>query len=144
MHNVFYASGFLYHPPSQQILLQQFTTDTNHPAVWTVFSEKGVENETPESAFHRMVTESLGVKVTKKSCYFIYDYVHKDLKVPHFTHYAVVNKLYEEDDLLTENKTAWFPFKQLIKLPMSPQARQECTVGQRVINLATRELNPTG
>jgi ADP-ribose pyrophosphatase YjhB (NUDIX family) len=141
MHNSFYASGFLLHPSSQRILLQQYNSDSQVPE-WTLFSTAGKGQETPNQAFHRLITEELGVPVKITDVYAVYDYSHKEKNVPHHIFYAVVDKVDEEETPLIENKTSWFYFRQIIKLTMKPQTKQDITVGQRVINLAIRELLP--
>jgi ADP-ribose pyrophosphatase YjhB (NUDIX family) len=142
MHNEFYASGFIYHPPTQQILLQQYTSKTNQPPLWTLFGGKNQQDETPVKTFHRIISEKLGLPIAEDACFSVYDYFHKDKGVTHFIHYAVTEELFDEEAVLTENKIGWFNFKQIMKLPMKPQTKQDITVGQRVINLAIRELLP--
>jgi hypothetical protein len=142
MHNSFYASGFLFHPSSRQILLQQDSQEQPKPE-WSLFSTAGTESMSPAEAFHRMLCDTLGITLKKEACLPIYDYLHKEHRVPHYIFYAEVDEVYDEESLLTENKTAWFQFRQIIKLPMQKQCRQDITVGQRVIDLALRELLPT-
>lgn len=142
MHNEFYASGFIYNPASQQILLHQFQIKPDQPALWTLFGGKSQGDETSEQTFHRVITEKLGLPIPVDSCFAVYDYYHKDKKMNHFIHYAILEEKPEEDTLLTDSETGWFHFKQIIKLPMKPQTKQDITVGQRVINLAIRNLEP--
>lgn len=141
MHKSYYASGFLFHPASEQILLHQDpTSDTPE---WSLFSGANKAKETPEQTFYRIIRDELGIEVDITACHVVYDYQHREKKVPHYIFYAVVDEAYDEEVLLTEHKTAWFYFRQIIKLPMKKQTRQDITVGQRVINLALRELLPT-
>lgn len=142
MHNEFYASGFLYHPASQQILLQQYPSKLNQSPVWTLFGGKNKGKEASDRTFMRIISEKLGLSVAENACFAVYDYFHKDKGVQHFIYYVEVDDLYDEEVILTENKTGWFTFKQITKLPMKPQTKQDITVGQRVINLAVRNLLP--
>lgn len=142
MHNEFYASGFIYHPASQQILLHQYPAKPNQPSLWSLFGGKSQGKETPEKTFHRIITEKLGLEVPVDACFTVYDYYHKDKAMPHHIHYAILEQMPDEDSLETEYTVSWFAFKQIAKLPMKPQTKQDITVGQRVINLAIRELEP--
>jgi len=142
MHNEFYASGFLYHSASQQILLQQYPSLSQPSMYWSLFGGMNQTDETSEQAFLRILAVNLGLTVTPNACFAVYDYVQKNRNTPRFIYYAIVDTLYDEEALLTENKTSWFSFKQVAKLPIEPQTRQDITVGQRVINLAVRQLQP--
>lgn len=142
MHNEFYASGFLYHPASQQILLQQKFSNYQIAPHWSLFGGKNRAEETSNQAFLRILSEKLGLSLSHDTCFTVYDYLQKENRTPHFIFYSVVDDLYDEDALLTANKTSWFTFKQITKLAMKPQTRQDITVGQRVINLAIRQLLP--
>ncbi len=144
MHNEFYASGFIYNPSSQQILLHQFQIKPDQPAIWTLFGGKNQGDETAEKTFHRVITEKLGIPLSLESCFPVYDYFHKDKKLNHYIYYAVFEDLADEDALLADSDMGWFHFKQITKLPMKPQTKQDITVGQRVINYAIREMQLQG
>lgn len=143
MHNEFYVSGFIYHPASEKILLHQHQSSTEEPVQWHMFGGESTEGETPRETFHRIVSEQLGLPIKLTDCYFVYDYPHKEKKIPTYIHYAILEKLPEEELLEDSATTGWFAFKQIAKLPIKKQSKQDIIVGQRVINLAVRELEVT-
>src|SRR5687768_5667531 len=93
MHKDFYASGFLYLPYSQQILLQEITQEipsTHSP--WYMFGDKGRAKEQPEKAFRRIIFDSLKVKLPIQSIHPVYDYFHKSYNATHFVFYGEVEE----------------------------------------------------
>lgn len=134
MHKTFYASGFLYHSPTQQILLQQPTSDSSN--LLTLFTGKSKRGETQIETFQRAIVEILNVKLPLSAIHPIYDYPHAETKEQQYILYAdVPTKVYEKK---MEN-TSWHQFKQLSKLKLAPLTKQDIIVGQRVINAAERE-----
>ncbi len=140
MHKVFYASGFLYRPKSQQILLQQVAKDpsTATSSPWSIFGGINRKEEKTEIAFQRIIYDLLKVKLATKSIYAIYDYFHSGYKKFHYVFYGEVSE--------TQNIHApkgiifsWFTFKQIIKLPFTEATKQDIIVGQRVIQAKLRE-----
>jgi len=128
-----YASGFLYHPETHQILLQQLKTPGNK--YWTLF---GIDNASEENIKDRLleeINESLNLKIKFDSIYSVYNYVHKEKNV--FIFYAVVNKVHEI--LSSDCLYSWFTFKQIQKLPVTEQTKQDLIVGQRVIDSFIRK-----
>jgi len=116
VHKSFYASGFLYHSPSQQILLHKPTTDVA-PILFRGSSRKGTN---PQEIFQRCVEHALEVSIPAKSIHPVYDYVHDRLgKTP---------KTYSQ-----KNKAEWFALSKLSKQTMSEQTRHDIIVGERVI-----------
>jgi ADP-ribose pyrophosphatase YjhB (NUDIX family) len=136
MHKAFYASGFLYHPPTQQILLQQ--PDTTDVTLHT-FGGKNTDEESAEDAFRRIISDKLGIDLPKKDIHLVYDYFNEELGEHYYLFYAETQKP-TLDFKLDDNATVgWFPLKQLPRLKMTEQIRRDITVGQRVINLVERE-----
>lgn len=142
MHKDFYVSGFLYHVPTQQILLQQLPLDSVTSTPWSFFSGKNYKNETPEEAYMRLVEKQLEIKLSPKAVHLVYDYELDEEKLVQHILYGEVKtmkkNLSEKDDALFN----WFTFKQVSKLPIHPQTKQDLIVAQRVINLVERNLLP--
>ena len=134
MHKSFYASGFLFHPPTQQILLQQLTNSSAH---WSLFGGEGLDTETPELTFQRIVHANLHLKLAVRSIIQVYDYFHKELGKNHVIVYARIEKL--KDFSKKNSSLAWFTRQQLHKLHLSEQTRQDITVGHRVIDAKERK-----
>ena len=110
-----YYGGFIYHPKSQQILLQKDSSDQN--STWT------------------LIDASDGKIFGQKLCP-IYDYPVNGGK--HFISYAEIKKLQEFSPI--KNLTfGWFPTAKISKIPLSAQTKQDIVVGKRVIDSATRK-----
>lgn len=109
VHKVVYASGFLYHSGSAQILLQQNLSDPR--STWTLL-------ECPSGKI-------LGYKTRP-----VYDYVAKGKK--YVISYAEVKKVKDFPD---KGKLSfkWFTVKEISKLSLSAQTKQDIIVGHRVI-----------
>lgn len=114
MHKIVYASGFLYHPDSAQILLQQNSSDPK--PIWTLL-------------------ECANGKIFGQKTRPIYDYVAKGKK--YVISYAEVKKT--KDFLAVKNLSfKWFTVKEISKLPISAQTKQDIIVGHRVIDSEIR------
>ncbi len=109
MHKNVYASGFLYCPSSAQILLQQNLF--NPKPTWTLL-------------------ECSNGKIFGQKTRPIYDYVAKGKK--YAVSYAEVKKI---KDFPATKKLSfkWFTVKEISKLPLSAQTKQDIIVGHRVI-----------
>ncbi|MGA2911217.1 MAG: NUDIX domain-containing protein [Candidatus Levyibacteriota bacterium] len=137
MHKDFYASGFLYHPKTQQILLQQSST-ADSGTEWSLFEGECLGKETTAEAFKRVVFSYLRLELKPKNIFSIYSYFHEDKKKNNFLHYAVVRKL-ETFPNTKKASFSWFTFKQIQKLHIPNQIKQDIIVGQRVIDSAMRK-----
>ena len=137
MHKDFYASGFLYHLPSKQILLQQQSTLVKS-SLWSLFGKKGLSKESPETTFQRVIYNLSHVKLPLATIYPVYTYFYKDINKNHAVVYAEVENM-QQFSSLNKIKCAWFTMKQALKLDLSEQTRQDITVGQRVINARMRK-----
>lgn len=135
MHKDFYASGFLYHPRTQQILLQKETSKEDAP--WTLVTGKSVKNETDKEAFKRLIDTFYDVEIDLKSIFPVYSYFHDDFKKENFVSYAKINKLASFNSKKVDFK--WFSFREVLKIKVSEQTRQDITVIQRVIASSTRK-----
>ncbi len=136
MHKDFYASGFLYHHKSQQILLQQINSADQNP-LWSLFGKKAIKNKTGEETFRDIFFDELGIKLKLNNINSIYTYSPKD-GVDYNIYYAVVKRLHKSKSS-SKTEFAWFNFKQIQKLNLSEQTRQDIMVGQRVIDSFIRK-----
>lgn len=135
MHKNFYASGFLYHPNSQQILLQQFDSSSS----WSFFGQYGNSNEEPIRIFQQAISQDLSIKLPLKSLYPVYDYFNAEIGKNFFVFYAQVHfqkKRYGEKE---NSSLQWFTFKQTTKLSFPTQIRQDIVVAERVIKAKQRD-----
>ncbi|HYM65004.1 MAG TPA: NUDIX hydrolase [Candidatus Sulfotelmatobacter sp.] len=138
MHKDFYASGFLYHSKSQQILLQQ-ETSADSQSQWALFGgENKASEKTPEEAFERIIYVHLRFKINPKNVFAVYSYPHQDKNKDNFIHYAEIRKL-EKFKNTRKKLFSWFTFKQVQKLKLSEQTKQDIMVSQRVIASSIRK-----
>ena len=63
MHKPFYASGFLYHLDSQQILLQQNTSSNELSSPWLLFEKTYQEEELPDKVFSSIIADLFNIKL---------------------------------------------------------------------------------
>lgn len=136
MHKDFYASGFLYHFPSRQILLQQYPSGHIESSSWQLFRGIGSQKENPESIFQHIILKLLSKKI--EIVYPVYSYPYRDTNKNHFIVYA---KVRTKEEFSSQNGTsfAWFSFKQILKLHLAAQTEHDITVGFRVIDAAARK-----
>ena len=131
MHKDFYASGFLYHPPTRQILLQQQKSDLEITSAWSIFETKSSFKGKAEQAFQRHLAKLLKVKLKPSLIYPVYTYFCKEKKKNRVIFYAEINKAIDFSS--KKNKFAWFTFKQVIKLKLDEQSKHDLVVAERVI-----------
>lgn len=137
MHKDFYASGFIYHPKSQQILLQQQVSASNNKE-WTLLGKKKAKNATGEETFKELFFEAINLKIKLANIKVIYSYFSKELNMDDNVYYAEVSKLYKTS--VSKNTIfSWFTFKQIQKLNISEQTKQNIIIGQRVIDSSIRK-----
>ena len=137
MHKGFYASGFIYHIRSQQILLQQQITADNN-SEWSLFGVNGSGNQTAEEVFKKAIQKLLHIELKPKAVLPIYKYFLEEMKKDHYICYAKISKL-EKFPATKKTNFGWFSFKQIQKLNLSEQTKHDLVVGQRVINSALRK-----
>lgn len=133
MHKAFYASGFLYHSPSQQILLQQID---NNKTVLSLFTGNSETGEEVSAVFQRIIYQQLGITIPLTSINPIYDYFYKDFGTDHFLQYAEVDDIDLAANLQEQGVIRWFPLQKISKLNMPDQVRHDIIIGQRVIRAA--------
>lgn len=137
MHKNIYASGFLYNPSTQQILLQKQQNSINS-FVWLLIGGEGKAEEKPEKIFQKTVRKLLKINLALKDIDEVYSYFHKEFNKNHFILYTKikkVKKISSKNGLMFE----WFTIKQTLKLPMSPQTKHDIIVGQRVMDAKVRK-----
>lgn len=139
MHKPFYASGFIYHSPSQQILLQQF--ENGNDAKLVLFRGKNTNGENPETVFQKCVEKALGTTIPTSSIHPVYDYVHDKLG-EHFIFYVEISEA-APAAYKSKNASTWCPLAKLSKYSMSEQTRHDIIVGVRVITSLVEAANPT-
>ena len=135
MHKLFYASGFLYHEPTQQILLQQAYDDSPE---WSMIGGVSLVHETAEEAFHRIAFAVLNIKLSLESIFPVYTYNKRNFERQQVILYADldnINRIKGRKDTVL----SWFTRKQIQKLPLDPQTRQDLIVGHRVIDARMRK-----
>ena len=134
MHKAVYASGFLYHPASEQILLQQNTSVSPASSPWSLFEV--VSEEAPETSFKNIILDLLDIKITV--VHPVYSYFNEDKEKNQFIGYSTIRtrQKFSPKKGLT---FAWFSFKDVLKLQTSKQMKHDIVVGQRVIEAATRK-----
>lgn len=138
MHKDFYASGFIYHSKTAQILLQQENSAENEP-LWSLFGgESKASEKSPEETFVRIIYLHLKIKLNPKNVFVVYNYPHESKNKDHFIHYAKINKL-EKFKNTKKKLFSWFTFKQIQKLKISEQTKQDIMVSQRVIASSIRK-----
>ena len=140
MHKDFYASGFLFHLPTQQILLQQEKKTKNASPTWSLFGTKSKTKEDEKTAFQRIIHKTLKLKLSLKSIEPIYVYFHKEMNRNHSLLYGQVTRL---KNFPPKNGVtfSWFTFKQVLKLPIDEQTKHDIVVGQRVVASKARKLS---
>lgn len=131
MHKDFYASGFLFHPPTRQILLQQQKSNSETSSPWSMFEAKNLPKKSAEQTFQHFIHKLLHVRIRLDSIYLAYTYFCKDVKKNRFIVYAELKKT--KDFSSKKVKFGWFTFKQVIKLKLDNQAKHDIVVAERVI-----------
>ena len=134
MHKKFYASGFLYHLPSHQILLQQDTSSQNLSSQWVLFEKAHTEKAIPETVFETIISEVLHIKIN--TVYPVYAYAYEDTNQSVFySELATLHDFPTKNGLLFK----WFSFRELRSLHITEQTRHDIIVGQRVIEAESRK-----
>ena len=130
-----YASGFLFHPASQQILLQQAVSSLPTLSPWSLLNGFYTQDENPDSVFKNAVSDLLGVQV--HIAYPVYSYFNENTGMSQFIFYSELPRI--QDFVTQEGLTfSWFSFKNVLKLNTSEQTKHDIVVGKRVIEASER------
>ncbi len=134
MHKSFYVSGFLYHQPSQQILLQQISSLQNHLSQWFLFGESYKQGAYAEKIFQNIIYQQLGLEI--KNINSVYSYENDNANYSIF--YSEIKKLSDfpgKNDRIFQ----WLSFKNIPKLHISAQTKHDIVIAQRVIDSINRK-----
>lgn len=93
--------------------------------------------ETSAENFRRLVRELLGLNLPLSTIHSVYNYHHPVLKQEHYVSYAGVRRLVKPPQS-KKMVFSWFTLKDIPKLTLSVQTKQDIIVGQRVINSQVR------
>ena len=129
VHKPIYASGFLYHSPTGQILLQQITQDTD--TTFSLFGDTSHDGLDPQTVFLNCLEKSLGVKIASSDIQTVYDYA-PDGEGAKYIFYVEVTDAVPKTYNAKSNAT-WLHLSKLGKLPMTEQTRHDIVIGERVI-----------
>lgn len=130
----FYTSGFIYHSPTHQVLLQKLAHDEKQSL--TLFQFKGAKGENPSEVFHRYIQEALDISLPADAILPIYDYVHNKLG-DHYLFYVDMNEMIQPPN--ENNSTTWVPLAKLSKANLAEQTRHDIIIGERVIRAIVEE-----
>ena len=136
MHKDFYASGFLYYPLTQQILLQQNSNPSPASPSWTLLGRPYSQEEDPEIVLKSIILTLLDIKIT--GILPVYSYVDENTNSNQFIGYSIA-KSKKKFSEIKENIFGWFSFKDILKLQIEEQTKHDIIVGQRVIEAAERK-----
>jgi hypothetical protein len=129
VHKPFYASGFLYHSPSQQILLQQSTH--NQMVTFDLFRGKNKNGNDPKTVFRQCVEKALKTTISEASVHTIYDYVHSTLGDQYVFYVEITDQI--PTSYKTNTNPTWMLLSKLGKFTMNEQTRHDILIGERVI-----------
>ena len=100
--------------------------------------KKKAKNVTGEETFKELFFEAINLKIKLANIKVIYSYFSKELNMDDNVYYAEVSKLYKTS--VSKNTIfSWFTFKQIQKLNISEQTKQNIIIGQRVIDSSIRK-----
>lgn len=129
-----FSIGFLYHADSARFLLQK--DHESGPSNWKLMGSKCLTKFSAQS-FKNLVQKQLNLEIQTLSIHHIYDYYQRDLGRDNFVSYAEVESLKDFPEILNQT-FAWFTLKEISKLSLSQQTKQDLIVGQRVIDSDNR------
>lgn len=135
MHKTFYASGFIYHLPTQQILLQQKQSTLIPASPWILFEKEHAETKNPEEVFKKTFSKLLNSNLNNLNK--IYSYTQDHLK-NYSLFYATIDQL-KEFSPKNGYVFKWFSFKEIVRLKTNQQTKHDIMIGQRVIDALSRD-----
>ncbi len=140
MQSTVHSKGFLYHAPTQQVLLAIDSDQSD--SHMCLFSATGKTDEDSATALQKAIEKSLGIKVPLDKIRPIYEYENSEDANNIHVHYCDVDHMIEVESLPSGCKAKWIPIAKLGKYKLSSQTRHDITIGERVIR-AIREGNKT-
>lgn len=138
MQDSFYASGILYNLKTHQILLLKSEEQDDQPSNWTILGGHSRDGEDAQTAFTRIIQESLNLNLKQKNIYPVYDYFHDALNKVNFVFYAEVGRPKISANL-KKDIPSWVSFKETLKLAFNAQTKQDVVVSERVISAKSRD-----
>ncbi|MDD5147351.1 MAG: NUDIX hydrolase [Candidatus Daviesbacteria bacterium] len=138
MQTSFYASGFLYSLKTHQILLLKSQQKDSTDFLWSTLGGESSDGEEAQSAFQRIINESLNLNLKTKDIYPVYDYFYDARDKINYVFYAEV-KSPKEFDPFKGDAFSWVAFGEIAKLPFTTRTKQDVIVGERVISAKWRE-----
>lgn len=137
MHKRYYASGFLYHFPTQQILLQQRSpSSSNETSPWSLFGGLYGEKEQPGMVFKKIIYDLLHVKIGDIKP--VYSYLNEKAGTRTTILYSEIKK-FQKFSPVNGMLFAWFSFKDVLRLNIAEQTKHDIVIGQRVIHAVERK-----
>lgn len=138
MQTSFYASGFLYSPRLNQILLLKSQKKDSTDFLWSTLGGESIDGEDAQTTFARIISKFLDLDLKAKDIYSIYDYFLDEKKKDSYVFYAQVKKP-KEYESFNGYTFSWVAFDQIAKLPFTSRSKQDIIVGERVIKAKWRE-----
>lgn len=129
-------SGFLYHAPTEQVLL--FQPDEESTSL-SIFTDTFTEEKDEKLLFQKLILSQIGVDLNAETIYKVYNYVNKKSGAKTFIFYAEVEDTELDFDLGTPGTVGWFPLKLIPKLNLPKQSKHDIVIGQRVIDHNERQ-----
>jgi hypothetical protein len=131
VHNANYASGFLYHPLTEKILLQ-LTPENRNSSLWSLFSDRQTVEQRADF-FQKIIFDQLRILLEPAAIVPIYDYIRPSKRETYFIYYAEVKSVDTEFHPKRGCTVQWFTLKEITKLSLPPQVRHDIMIGTRVI-----------
>jgi hypothetical protein len=140
VHKPIYASGFLYHSATGQILLQQITQ--NADTSFTLFSDVSKKGADPQTVFLKCLEKSLGVKIAASDIHAVYDYVPDGEGAKYIFYVEVTDAV--PQTYRAKSNAAWLHLSKIGKSNMNEQTRHDIVVGERVIRSLLTPMHVPG
>ena len=105
---------------------------------WGLLGEEHSGYKKAEEVFKLILEKTLKLKLKPSSIRPVYDYFHEGMGKDNFVFYVKCTKL-EDFSKLNGHIFSWFTFKEISKLKLNQKAKQDITIGQRVINSYIRK-----
>lgn len=121
MHAGRYASvGFLYHPPSGQVLLHHRDANASHyPLCWAGFGgmNEPEDGDDPAVTWQREMREELGITLRREQITYLRSYVNHDVGRQRHIFYAAWPSTDDTFALTEGDGYGWFTLGEALLLP---------------------------